>query len=210
MYQIHGFSMSSNTAKTIYVAEALGVDYQYITLDLMKGEHKTPEHFKRHPLGKTPTLTHDDKTLFESGAICRYLASEENSDLYPLNDNFKRCQIDQWMDFFTIHLGRWVTTYAFELVAKEKFGMGEPNQEVMKEALGFIEQQMQAVDQHLANNRYFLGDQLTIADLFAFAYMENAEMANLSLTQYPHVSKWYEDLKASDIVQRGKQKMHAA
>lgn len=36
MYQFHGLSISSNTAKTLYVAEFLGIDYEYIPLDIKK------------------------------------------------------------------------------------------------------------------------------------------------------------------------------
>ncbi|MDH3376086.1 MAG: glutathione S-transferase N-terminal domain-containing protein [Gammaproteobacteria bacterium] len=69
MYHIHGANVSSNITKTVYVAEELGIDFKYTNLDLSKGEHKSPEHLARHPLGKIPTLTHDGETLFESGAF---------------------------------------------------------------------------------------------------------------------------------------------
>ena len=61
MYNIHGFNLSFNTWKVLYVAEELGVEYEYTALDPMKGEHKSAEHMKRHPLGKTPTLDHDGR-----------------------------------------------------------------------------------------------------------------------------------------------------
>jgi len=208
MYKIHGFNISSNTTKTVYTAEELGVEYEYIQLDMTKGEHKTPEHFKRHPFGKAPTLTHDGATLFESGAICRYMASRENTHLYPLDDHLKRCRIDQWMDFFTIHLGRWLNTYAFEKVAKEKFGFGTPDKAIEKEALGFIEQQIPAVDKLLGEHQYFLGDTITIADLFAFAYMENAEMADLSLESTPNLRTWYVNLKKRESIVRAYKRLN--
>lgn len=206
MYQIHGLSISSNTTKTVYVAEALGIDYRYIPMNLAAGEHKTPEHIKRHPLGKLPTLTRNGESLFESNAICCYLANVENSALYP-QDKWYRARIDQWLAFFTNHLGRWLNSYAFEKVAKEKFGLGEPNKVVEKEAFDFIQQQLPCVNEVLSNHSYFLGEQLSIADYVAFAYFENAEMAELSLRDFPAVVAWYERLKSSDIIKRGQQKL---
>ncbi len=208
MYHIHGLTISSNTTKTIFVAEELGIDYKFTQMDISKGEHKTPEHFKRHPLGKVPTLTHGEITLFESGAICRYLASTEKSELYPVNDNLTRCKIDQWLDFFTNHLGRWLNAYAFEKVAKVKYGFGEPDKEAEKEAIGFIEQQMPAVDNHLGENTYFLGDLFSIADLIAFSYVENFEMAQLPFDDYPNVKKWYESIKSRDSIKRAHKKIN--
>lgn len=95
MYDFHGFNLSFNTTKVLYVAEELGVEYRYTALDPSKGEHKTPEHLKRHPMGKTPTLNHDGNCLFESSTICRYLASVENSPLYPTPDFYRCAVIDE-------------------------------------------------------------------------------------------------------------------
>lgn len=206
MYTIHGLSISSNTTKAVYVAEALGVTYNYVALDLAKGEHKSPEHMARHPLGKLPTLTHDGNTLFESNAMCCYMANVEGSSLYPENAS-SRALVDQWMAFFTNHLGRWLNTYAFEKVAKVKFGLGEPNKEVEQEAYGFIQQQLPCIEAQLAKGKYFLGETLTIADYVAFAYFENAELAELSLNDFPSVFAWYQALKGSDIIANSRQKM---
>ena len=194
MFHIHGFRMSFNTTKVLYVAEELGVEYKYTNLDGSKGEHKTPEHLKRSPLGKAPTLDHDGKTLFESGAICRYIANVSNSPLYP-KDAYQRAVVDQWMDFYTCHLGRWLGTLVFERVFRAMFGMGKLNPENEKEALGFIEQQAAVVNAHLGQNKYLAGKDLSIADLFAFAYTETTEKSNYPLDNYPHLKKWYQNMK---------------
>ncbi len=207
MYQIHGIGISSNTTKTLYVAEALGIDYDYVEMNLAIGEHKTPEHLNRHPLGKLPTLTHDDETLFESNAICSYLAAVENSPLYPINNRLYCARIDQWMNFFTNHLGRWLNNYAFEKVAKSQLGLGEPNQAIMEEAYGFIQQQLPCIHEQLQAGPYFLGEVPSIADYVAFAYFENAEKAGLSLSDYPAIQAWYNAIKASDIIKRAHQKL---
>ena len=206
MYHIHGLSISSNTTKTVFVAEALGIEYEFTAMNLAKGEHKTPEHFRRHPLGKLPTLTHDGKTLFESNAICTYLASVEKSELYP-SDLFLRAKVDQWLAFFTNHLGRWLNTYAFEKVAKERFGLGQPNKDAMNEAHKFILEQLTVVENLLSKDAFFLGAEISIADYVAYAYFENAELAQLSLTDYPATEKWYNMLKTSDIVAKASKRL---
>ena len=201
MYHVHGTSISSNTTKVLYVAEELGIDYEYTNVNLPKGEHKSPEHLKRHPLGKLPTLTHDDKTLFESGAICRYLAAVEKSELYP-QELYARAVVDQWMNFFTCHLGKHFNSYAFETVAKERYGLGTPNQEVASEARGFIDKQLPIVDARLADVPYLAGANITIADLYAFAYAENGEMADVPLQSHPAFFAWYQGIKQRPSVTR--------
>lgn len=207
MYQIHGLSISSNTTKTVYVAEALNIDYEYIVMNLAEGEHKKPEHIKRHPLGKLPTLTHNNHSLFESNAICTYMASVEKSPLYPDDDLLYRARIDQWLAFFTNHLGRWLNSYAFEKVAKVKFGFGTPNKDTQDEAFSFIQEQLPCVNDLLGNNTYFTGDKISIADYVAFAYFENAEMADLNLNDFPAVGAWYQSMKKDDAIIRGQKKL---
>lgn len=204
MYEIRGISFSFNTTKVVYVAEALGVKYTYREMDISKQEHKQADHLARHPLGKLPTLTHNGEHLFESGAICKYLASVERSDLYPTGDPMTRCKVDQWMDFFSVHLGRWLSTLLFERVFREKFGLGSKNEAAEKEALGFVEQQLKAVDGHLEGRKFLVGDQATIADIFAFAYIETTEMSQVSLDPYPNLKAWYERGKSAEPVQRAK------
>ena len=206
MYTIHGLSISSNTTKTVYVAEALGIDYSYIAMNLSEGEHKKPEHLKRHPLGKLPTLTHNDKTLFESNAICSYMANCENSNLYP-EGKFERAQVEQWLAFFTNHLGRWLNTYAFEKVAKAKLGFGSPQKEVMDEAFQFIMAQLPCVNNQLTENNYLIGNNITIADYVAFAYFENAILGEISLSDFSSVEKWYNNISSSDVIKRAKKKL---
>ena len=202
MFHIRGISASSNTTKTLYVAEELGLDYEYTSMNLQDGEHKTPAHLARHPLGKLPTLSFGDKHLFESGAICRYLADKEGRHLYPDADPYQRATIDQWMNFFTCHLGRHINTYAFETFARERFGMGPPKEETVQEARGFIEQQLPAVEQRLSESKYIAGDALTIADLYDFAYVENLEVTDLSLATFSATQAWYQGIKARESVQR--------
>lgn len=207
MFQIHGISISSNTTKCVFVAEELGVEYDYVNMDFAKGEHKSPEHLARHPLGKLPTLTHDGKTLFESGAICRYMAAVSGSSLYPLDDHYRRGVIDQWMNFFTCHLGKHFSSYAFEMVAKAKYGFGEPNAAAAEEALGYIKTQLAVLDAHLADNKFLAGDELSIADHYGFAYSENAEMASLDLSPYPAFANWYAGMKERPAIRRAHERL---
>jgi glutathione S-transferase len=203
MYEIHGIQSSFNTTKVVYVAEMLGIQYKYTEIDLSKNEQKTPEHLRRHPFGRAPTLTIDGDHLFESGAICRYLASVSASEMYP-TDAFARGEVDQWMDFFSVHLGRWLSTLLFERVVRSKFGFGEKNVALEKEALDLAEKQMQSLNSHLDGRPFLTGDNVTIADIFAFAYVETTEMIGFSLDSYPHVKAWYEKSKSAEPIARAK------
>ncbi len=202
MYRLYGFS-TQNTLKTLYVLEEVGADYEFQYMNLFKGEHKTESFLKLNPMGKVPVLQIDDDSLFESGAICRYVANQARSSLYP-EDKLLRAKVDQWLDFFSMHLGKWLSTLFFENVIKEKAGMGEPDSEKCEEANKFSLQQMAIINDHLAKNKYFIGDGLTIADLFAFAYIEQVETFDFSWQDFPHVKVWFDSLNNRDSIKRAR------
>jgi len=182
------------------VAEVLGADYKLHLLDPRARAHKTPEHLARHPMGKVPTLTHDGRSLFEGATICRYMAAVENSKLYP-DDLYDRAIVDQWIDFFSQHLGRWINSLYFHNVLGPRLGK-EPQQDAVDEASGFATSQAETVDKHLGENEYLCGANLTIADPYAFAYIRAAENVGFSMDPFPSIIAWHDKLKARPDVQK--------
>ena len=59
-----------------WTLQELGVDFEAVTVNLMAGEHRTPEFLAINPAGKLPVLVDDDLVLTESVAIAVYLASD--------------------------------------------------------------------------------------------------------------------------------------
>jgi glutathione S-transferase len=183
--------------------DAVGLDYEIKSMDLAKGEQKTPEFLKVNPIGKVPALQHGDFCLFESGAICRYVANVENSSLYP-KEPFLRAQVDQWLDFFSAHVGRWLSALFYENVIKSRMGRGSADQTRCEEALGFLKQQLPPVETHLAKTGYFAGNQLSIADLAAFAYIDQAGALQYDLSPYPNLKAWHEKMAKLESVRKTK------
>ena len=82
MYVLHAF-FTQNSMKPLYVLEELGVEFEFRFVDLFKGENRAGSFLAMNPVGKVPVLEHNGEYLFESSAICRYLANNEGSHLYP-------------------------------------------------------------------------------------------------------------------------------
>lgn len=205
MYRLYGIP-TQNTLKVAYVMDALGLDYEFKRMDLAKGEQKTPEFLKINPIGKVPALQHDDFTMFESGAICRYVANENNSELYP-KDSKVRAQVDQWLDFFSCHLGRWLSILFFQKVIKVYLNGGEPDAAVCEEAASFAKEQFKIVDTYLGQSTYFAGDSLSIADLAAFAYIEQVEAIGFDIGAFSNVQKWLDKVSVLQSIKATKSKI---
>jgi len=198
MLKIYGYP-TQNTKKVLYVAEELNVNYEFQLVDLAKGEQKTAEFSQKTPIGKVPVLQHDDHYLFESGAISCYLAEIQDSLLYP-KDKFERALVNQWMDFFNIHLGRWFNTLYFNVILRPKFNMGDPDPKEIEEAVKFANQQCKKVDTHLEKNKYFTGPKLTLIDVFAYATVEQSTIVDFSLEPYPNLKFWLEKIGKRDFI----------
>ena len=66
-------------------AEVLGVEYNFKPLDLMAGEHKTPEFLAINPMHNIPAVVDNGFNMNESRAIAGYLVHKYGKDdaLYP-------------------------------------------------------------------------------------------------------------------------------
>ena len=200
MYKLHGF-FTQNTLKTLYVLEELGVDYEYCYVDLMKRENTTDEFRAMTPTNKVPVLEHDGQFLFESGAICRYVASVEKSPLFPA-DKLERARVDQWMTFFTCHPGRWLTNLYFEKVVKPAAGMGATDEASCEQSVKFAHQQLKIVERWFEKNEWLANNTFSIAEPFALAYVEQARAVEFPLIELPRVNAWFERLEARDATVR--------
>ena len=208
MLTIYG-APTFNATKLVFTAEELGLDYDYVHIDLRKGEHKTPEHIARHPLGKVPAIEIDGKPLFESNSICRFLAVNESSPLYE-GDAYQLALIDQWADMMSHHAGRWLGVYYFQEFIVPRFFKREPNQEALDEAKVFLEEQLPVIDNHLSNTPYFAGDKLSIADTIAFAHFYTHEMSSIDISPYKNIEQWYAGIRNSASFSRAKSRMDEA
>lgn len=208
MLTIYG-APTFNAIKVVYTAEELGLEYDYVHINLLKRDQKSPEHLARHPLGKVPAIDIDGKTLFESNSICRFLAVKENSPLYG-GDAYQRAVIDQWVDMMAHHSGRWLGTFYFQEVVIPIMFKRESNQDALTEAIGFLDEQLPVIDKHLSENNYFAGDTLTIADTIAFSYFYTHEMTSIDISKYKNISQWYAGIRKSAAFERTKTRLDEA
>ena len=207
MFQLYGF-FTQNSLKTLYVLEELGAEFTFHFVNLSEGEQKSEVFAQMTPIGKVPVLEHNDEHLFESGAICRYAANVTDSPLYP-TDKMQRAQVDQWLDFFACHLGRWFNTLYFEAFIKPQFNLGEPDEAGVAEAHKFAAIQMGMLNSQLENSDWLANDALSIADLCAFAYIEQYRDVDFSLDDFPNISAWFDRVESLESIASARARLPA-
>ena len=112
MLKLLGRSSSINVRKVLWTLAELRVDYTHEEWGTELLSLQSPTFLALNPNAMVPVLQHDGLTLWESNAICRYLASRfERPDLLPTNVA-KRARVEQWMDWQATELNSsW--RYAF-------------------------------------------------------------------------------------------------
>ncbi|KAL1517202.1 hypothetical protein ABEB36_000997 [Hypothenemus hampei] len=99
---LFGTSASVPFRAVLMCAKQLGLNLDVRNVDLMAGEHKTPEFLRKNPMGTVPLLEDNGFYLSDSHAINGYLASKygkENDPLYPAKDLERKSLIDHRLHF---------------------------------------------------------------------------------------------------------------
>ena len=92
---LYGDSISGNCLKVKWVADLLGVSYQWRETSVLAKETRTPEFLALNPAGQVPLVVLEgDRPLAQSNAILLHLA--EGSALSP-SDAYERAKMFEWL-----------------------------------------------------------------------------------------------------------------
>ena len=188
MIQLYGHEVSGNSYKVRLFLELLNLDYEWISVDLMKGAHKSPDFLALNPLGQVPVIVDGEVVLPDAQAILVYLARQYGDEL--------------WLPLAPLELAqvvRWLSTTAGE------FRQGPEHARLHHlfgaQAIDIVRSQQKAtdiltvLDQHLSHHQWLEFERPTIADVAVFPYVALARDGKIELEPYPHVLAWIERVK---------------
>ena len=197
MLKVYGFPISTWANRVRFTANKLGLDYEYVTIDLTKGESQTEAYLAISPAGKVPAMDDDGFVLFESGAIVNYLANKAHSELYPQALE-QRALIDQWSDFTCGQVAMPMGKVLFNSVIYKFIG-AEKDDNSLAEGLALLDQYLPIIDAQLGKVSYLASDQLSLADMVLLAWLDPAELCEVDLSAYGNISRWRSQLKQEDF-----------
>ncbi len=185
MLRVFGDVWSGNCYKVKLALTRLKIPYEWVAIDILKGESRTPEFLARNPNGRVPVLELEDGTcLAESNAILWYLAA--GTPLVP-ETQLARAQALQWMFFEqyshepNIATARYIVRY-----------LGNPpgRREALaaKMAPGYAA--LGVMEAHLAGHDWFAGGSYSIADVALYAYTHCAHEGGFDLARLPAIRAW--------------------
>jgi glutathione S-transferase len=181
---------SGNAYKVRLLLHQLGIPFERIEMDIVRGETRTPEFLARNPNGRIPTLELEDGTyLAESNAILFYLA--ESTPFLPAT-RLERALVLQWMCFEQYSHEPNIATVRFWLHT----GLDDERRAMlpMKRRLGH--DALAVMDGHLRVRSFFVGERYSIADIALFAYTHVAGEGGFDLEPYAAVRAWLDRVRA--------------
>lgn len=157
-----------------FMAEKGISDIEIVNVNLMKGEHRTPDYVARAGLPNVPALELDDGTVItESVAICRYLES-----LWPDPNLFGQTPreiaiVEMWMRRSELLVSMPMmlmvrhTLPALAALERQIPEVAQANRDSGLRGL-------RVLDRRLRESQWIAGDRLTIADIVAFCGIDFA------------------------------------
>ncbi len=211
--QLYSLGTPNGAKVTIMLEELLalghsGTEYDAFLIDISKGDQFGSDFVAINPNSKIPALLDYSTTpptrVFESAAIVMYLA--EKFDALLPKAGAARAECLSWL-FWQMgsapYLGGGFGHFYSYAPTKMEYCINRFTMEVKR--------QLDVLDRNLAERRYLIGDEYTIADIAVFPWygvLITGDLYNaqefLDVRSYKHVLRWAEDIGARPAVQRGK------
>ena len=181
--------------RVLALAKYLGIEAEFVELDLMAGGLKTPDFAAMNPNKKVPVLVDGDQVLWESSAIMAYLCIKAGSDMWPTRNAAEQVEVLRWLSWNDCHWSPAVAPFYFEHVVKSTFGLGPPDHELLKSSVPNLLKFAGVLDGHLAGRTYAACGRLTIAD-FQLASMANYwRESEMPFQANSNIVRWLDGLK---------------
>ena len=191
-----------NGHKITLFLEETGLPYTIRPVNIGKGDQFEPGFLAIAPNNRMPAIVDHEPadgggpvSVFESGAILRYLA--DKTGRFGSTGLRGRVEVDQWLMWQMAGLGPMTGQYGhFNVYAPEKipYAIDRYTREVQR-LLGVL-------NRRLEGRAFICGDEYTIADMAAYPWINPYTAAPLDLEPYPEVRRWHAAIAARPATQR--------
>lgn len=200
--KLHGYRYSVyNRAARLAL---LSKQVEYETVEINPFEKVPDDYLKLHPFVRVPVLTHGTFTLFETGAITRYVDRAFAGEPLQPEDPMALARMDQVISV--------IDTYAYWPMVRQVFSHGyfqarqgeSADPEQVQIGLEASARSLAFFDDVASEGQILTGSTFTLADCHLVPmvdYFARAEPGKAALARYPAVQAWWDKVSALDVVQ---------
>jgi len=198
MLTVHHLN-NSRSQRILWLLEEMGTPYEIAKYQRMSPLPMAPPELKEvHPLGKSPVITDGGKAIAESGAIVEYLIDRyANGRLKPARGTDDYWKYVEWMHYAE-------GSAMFPLLMALFLGfLGDAGEPLRPHVDAQIALHLSYMENGLGGRRFFVGDDLTGADIQLLFVLE---AAGSRLAPYPGLVAYRDRMHARPAYQRAIEK----
>ena len=207
MIDLYYWTTQNGHKVTMFLEEA-GLAYALHGINIGKGEQFAPAFLAISPNNRIPAIVDNEPadggaplSVFESGAILLYLA-DKSGKLLPA-DPRKRVMALEWLFWQVGGLGPMAgQNHHFSQYAKEKLPYA------VDRYVNETNRLYGVLDKHLATHE-FVADTYSIADMASYPWIVPYEKQGQTLSDFPHLKRWFEAIAAMPSTKRAYEKADA-
>lgn len=185
---LYGRHTSYNVQKILWLLDELTIKHGHIEFGSEPADTESDEFGQLNPMRKVPVLVDDDKVIWESNTILRYLAKVYGTKHWQQQDAYRSSLVERWMDwaqtrfepaFVGVFWGYYRTPQALR------------NMEAVKQSLDDCLFCLSKLDKQLATTPFLVDDQLSLADIATGVFIYRLVEIDLNVTLPDRVQSWY-------------------
>ena len=178
---------TTNGRRALIMAEESGLPFNLHSIDIRKGDQKTAAYEAINPHRKIPALVDSEgpggkpATVFESAAICFYLAEKAGKFLGTPADH---PNVLKWSMYHAATM--------LPIIAQLRGDTDASTEERGKE-------QLETMNRHLAGRTWF-ADEYSVADIIPFTRINGISHERVKVSDYPNLAAWLKRVAARPAV----------
>jgi len=182
--------VSGNCHKVRLILGLLDIEFDRRELSVVDRSNRAAALGGLSPSLNVPTVVLEDgRPLAESNAILWYFA---DGTRYLPDDPYERAQVLQWMFFEQYKHEPAIAVVRFWVAIADD----PPPAAEIEARRGAGREALDAMERHLGDREYLVGESFTIADIALYAYTHVAPEGGFDLDPYPAVRAWLERVGA--------------
>ena len=191
--KIYGDVRSGNCYKIKLLCALLGIEHEWIAIDIMRGETRSDSFLAMNPNGQIPVcVTEAGDVITQSNAILYFLG---NSSCYWPADGLSQTRVLEWQFFEqyshepSIAVARFIRVYQ---------GMPAERQQEWESCIKAGYRALDVMESRLASFNFIAGDTCSLADISLYAYTHVAHEGGFNLDSYGAINAWMERIRSLD------------
>ncbi len=186
--RLHRMPISGHCHRVELMLSLLGLPYETVEVDLLKGEQRLPDFLALNPLGQVPVLEDGGQVLSDSNAILVYLVRRYAPESAWLpTEPVAAAQLQRWFSLATRQLAEGPASARFSALI---------GRTVTPESQAIGHRLFRLMEAQLGHGPWLLGTTPTLADIALYGYSAQAPIGGIALGDYPKLRAWLARVEA--------------